>query len=72
MHRVSVGLFDRDAKKFKDWVKSIEKYALLTELDDDGVKCVVYQSSKGPISDFIRRYQTANQGATLDQFKGGN
>ena len=42
-----------DAKKFKDWVKSIEKYALLTDLDDDGVKRVAFQSSRGPVSDFI-------------------
>ena len=52
---ISQSPFDRDAKKFEDWVKSIEKYALLTELDDDGVKCVAYQSSRGPVSNFIRR-----------------
>ena len=36
--------FDGDSKIFKDWVRSIEKYALLT---DDRVKMVAYQSSWG-------------------------
>ena len=30
--------FEGDSKNFKDWVKSIEKYALLTGLTDDRVK----------------------------------
>ena len=62
--------FEGDAKKFKDWVKSIEKYALLTDLDDDGVKRVAFQSSRGPVSDFIRRYQIANPAVTWNIFKG--
>ena len=37
--------FEGDSKKFKDWVKSIEMYALLTGLTDDRVKIVAYQSS---------------------------
>lgn len=61
--------FEGDAKKFKDWVKSIEKYALLTDLDDDNVKRVAYQSSRGPVSDFIRRYQATNPGSTWNVFK---
>ena len=62
--------FEGDAKKFKDWVKSIEKYALLTDLDGDSVKRVAYQSSRGPVSDFIRRYQAANPASTWNVFKG--
>lgn len=62
--------FEGDAKKFKDWVKSIEKYALLTDLDDDTVKRVAFQSSRGPVSDFIRRYQATNPAATWNIFKG--
>ena len=62
--------FEGDSRKFKDWVKSIEKYALLTDLDDDGVKRVAFQSSRGPVSDFIRRYQIRNPTVTWNAFKG--
>lgn len=62
--------FDGEARKFKDWVKSIEKYALLTDLDDDTVKRVAFQSSRGPVSDFIRRYQATHPGVTWNVFKG--
>ena len=61
--------FKGEAFKFKDWVKSIEKYAVLTNLGDDGIKRVAYQASRGPASDFIRRYQDANQQATWAQMK---
>ena len=61
--------FEGDAKKFKEWVKSIEKYAVLMELDDPRVKRVAYQSSRGPVSDFIKRYSEGVPGATWDQMK---
>ena len=48
--------FDGDPKHYKTWIKSIEKYALLTNLHDDRVKLVAYQSSGGSVSDFIQRY----------------
>ena len=45
--------FEGDSKMFKDWVRSIEKYASLTGLTDDRVKMVAYQSSRGPVTEFI-------------------
>ena len=48
--------FEGDSKMFKDWVRSIEKYASLTGLTDNRVKMVAYQSSWGAVSDFIQRY----------------
>lgn len=59
--------YDGDPKKYKDWVKSIEKYAVLTNLDNDRIKRVAYQSSRGPVSDFIRRYHDNNPGHTWNQ-----
>ena len=47
--------YDGDPKKFKDWIKSIEKYASLTGIEGDGIKAVAFQSSKGCVSDFIQR-----------------
>ncbi|MET0107141.1 MAG: hypothetical protein ABW072_18665 [Sedimenticola sp.] len=61
--------FEGDAKKFKEWVKSIEKYAVLMELDDHRVKRVAYQASRGPVSDFIKRYSGNAPGATWGQMK---
>lgn len=61
--------FEGEAKKFKEWVKSIEKYAALMNLDDVRTKRVAYQSSRGPVSDFIKRYFEGNAGATWVQLK---
>lgn len=61
--------FDGNAKEYKEWVKSIEKYALLTRVPADQVKMVAYQSSKGPVSDFLKRYLEANAAHTWAQVK---
>lgn len=61
--------FEGEAKRFKEWVKSIEKYARLMELDDARIKRVAYQSSRGPVSDFINRYSEGLPGATWAQMK---
>ena len=61
--------FEGDSKKFKDWVKSIEKYALLTRLTDDSVKMVAYQSSRAAVSNFIQRYLHDNVGSNWGQLK---
>lgn len=61
--------FEGDGKQFKDWIKSIEKYALLTRVPNDQVKMVAYQSSKGPVSDFLKRHLEANPNHTWIQVK---
>ena len=61
--------YEGEPKKFKEWVKSIEKYAVLTNLDNDKIKRVAYQSSRGPVSDFIRRYQDGNPDSAWDDMK---
>ena len=43
-------------KKFKDWVKSIEKFATLTGIQDEKIKLIAYQASRGPVSDYMKRY----------------
>ena len=58
--------FEGDSKIFKDWVRSIEKYASLT---DDRVKMVAFQSSRGAVSDFIKRYLHDNVGNNWGQLK---
>lgn len=61
--------FDGESKKFKEWVKSIEKYSVLTRVPPEQVKMVAYQSSKGPVSDFLKRYLEVNPGQTWVQIK---
>lgn len=61
--------FDGDSKHYKDWVKSVEKYALLTNLNDDRIKLVAYQSSRGSVSDFIQRYLNEHPANTWDDLK---
>ena len=60
----------RDSKYFKEWVKSIEKYARLVGLADESIRLVAYQASKGPVSDFLKRYMDAHQDHGWDRIKG--
>lgn len=53
--------FDGSTKEYKSWIKSIEKYATLTGLDDERKKMVCYQTAVGPVSDFIHRFMNENQ-----------
>ena len=47
-------------KKFKDWIKSIDKFVTLIRVENERVKFVAYQASKGPVSDFLKRYLSRN------------
>ena len=60
--------FEGDSTKFKQWLKSIDKYALLTGLTDDRKKYIAYQSSRGGVSDFISR-EINTPGLTWANFK---
>ena len=55
--------------KFREWIKQIEKYAFMTELDAAKVKLIAYKTSAGPVSDFIQRYITNNPNNTWNQLK---
>lgn len=56
-------------KLFKDWIKSIEKYSTLTGTPPDRTRLVAYQSSVGPVSDFLKRYLEANGDHGWDRIK---
>ena len=51
-----VGSFDGEPTKYRDWIKSTEKYVFLVGRDDSQSKRFVYQMSRGAISDYIERY----------------
>ena len=62
--------FDRSKpKNFKNWIKSIEKSATLTKTSTENVRLVAYQSSHSPVSDFPKRYLSANRNHSWDQIK---
>lgn len=65
----SVVKFDGNPKNYKEWIKSIEKYATLTNLPDARKRLIAYQSSSGAVSGFIHRYMQANPLHTWDQIK---
>ena len=47
-------------KEFKDWFKGIEKFVVLTQVENGRVKFIAYQASKGPVSNFLKRYLSCN------------
>lgn len=51
-----VPVFEGDPTKYKEWVKAIDKYATLTGLNDRDIPKIAFQTSKGPTSDYIKRY----------------
>ena len=64
-----VNKFDGNPKKFREWIKSIEKYAVLVNADEDRKKLIAYQSSGGAVSGFIQRYMQANVAHKWAQMK---
>jgi len=65
-----VQTFDGNPKEFKNWIKNIEKYGVLSHLADNQLKLVAYQSSRGLVSDYINRYLTDYPDETWASLKG--
>ena len=61
--------FDGNPKKYREWIKSIEKYAVLVNVPEARKKLIAYQSSGGAVSGFVQRYMTANPDNTWAQLK---
>ena len=51
-----IEVYSREPKRFKEWIKSIEKYALLTNADGAQTKHITYEASKSAVLDFIHCY----------------
>ena len=45
-----------DPRKFKQWIKEIEKYALLSGKQNHEIPNLAYMTCKGSVGDFIKRY----------------
>ena len=61
--------FDGNPKNYREWIKSIEKYATLINVPEARKKLIAYQSSGGAVSGFIHRYMQANPANTWGQLK---
>ena len=62
-----VKVFDGEARKFRRWVKDIEKYGALVGTDDDGLKRAAFQGTVGYISDYIQRWMREQPGGIWAQ-----
>ena len=51
-----VSNFEGNPKKFKTWLKEIEKYSILMGAADEQKRYIAFQSSSGPVSDCILRF----------------
>ena len=66
-----MGVFKGDPTKFRDWIKSVENYILLTHGDDDQTKRLAYQTSRGAVSNYIQRYMTEHPNSSWEDLKSG-
>ena len=53
---LAIPSFSGDSKSFNNWIKCIEKQALLENLDDEGIKRLTFRSSRDAFSDFVQRF----------------
>lgn len=61
--------FNGDSKEFKAWLKSIEKYAKINDLNDESKKKICFQQTTGPVSDFVHRFLDENLGCSWNVLK---
>ncbi|XP_067655940.1 uncharacterized protein [Haliotis asinina] len=61
--------FDGEQKKFKEWIKSVEKYAVLSGAENRQIKLIAYQASVGTVSDFIQRYLSDHPEAAWEELR---
>ena len=64
-----VPTFSGTPSAFREWILGIEKFARLSNITGNRIRLVAYQSSRGPVSDFIHRYLGAHEDGTWDHLK---
>ena len=50
-----MGSFDGKPTKFRDWIKSVEKY-VMSRGDGNQSKWLAFQTNRSAVSDYIQRY----------------
>lgn len=61
--------FKGDYKRFKSWIREIEKAARICGYNDHQKKLLAYQTAEGRVGDYIERYMETNAEATWVVFK---
>ena len=64
-----MGSFDEKPTKYRDWIKSVEKYVLLAGVDDNQSKRLAYQTSRDTVSDYIQKYMAEYPENSWEQLK---
>lgn len=54
---------------YKRWIKDIERYALIHKCDDEQKQLLTFQTSSGPVADYVKRYLEGGQGRTFEGLK---
>ena len=62
--------FSGDPRKLGEWMEDLEKTAILADLDDHKRKLMAYQTAKGTVGKFIRRYMTEQPNAPWNALRG--
>lgn len=68
LNRIEV--FDGDEKHFRNWIKSLEKYAILSKIPQIEIKQLAFSTSTGYVSDSIQRRLKKFPDETWDSLKG--
>ena len=66
---IQIQVYEGNPKQFLDWIKCIEKQAMLDNLNDERVKRLAFRTSRGAVSDFIQRFLTEHQDRNWAQLK---
>ena len=64
-----VPTFAGNPAHFKNWIKAIQRYEILTGVDDEKLKGITLQSAQGPVADFIARWMRDHQNQTWAHLK---
>ena len=64
-----VNIFNGETKRFKRWIKDVEKYGMLVHANDEGLIRAAFQGAGGHVSDHIQRWMSLQPQGTWGQLK---
>lgn len=61
--------FEGDPSTFREWIRQIEKFKILTNASDAELRRLAFEMSNGSANDVIQRYANTNPQCTWEQMK---
>ena len=61
--------FEGDSSEYKEWLRSIEKYAILAEANEADLRRLAIAMSRGVANDFIQCYAAAYPDSSWDEMR---